>query len=138
MFLFACLFPHIEELRKACKNIECHKKKYENRLVDAVHSNCNPKCSFLKVFFLLIPLFRTKWRVFLRNSEDCLLSKSYQKQPSTGDRRKKCSGNVQQIYRRSPLPICDFNKVALQLYWNHTSGWVISYKFAAHSQNTFS
>ena len=24
----------------------------------------------------------------------------------------------------TPMPKCDFNKVALQLYWNHTSAWV--------------
>ena len=28
--------------------------------------------------------------------------------------RKKCSENVQQIYRRTPMPKCDFNKVAKQ------------------------
>ena len=26
---------------------------------------------------------------------------------------------------------CDFIKVVLQLYWNHTSAWVFSCKFAA-------
>ena len=31
----------------------------------------------------------------------------------------------------------DFNKVALQLYWNHTSAWVFSCKFVAFFQNTF-
>ena len=44
---------------------------------------------------------------------------------------------MQQIYRRAPMPKCDFNKDALQLYWNHTSAWVISCKFAAYFQNTF-
>ena len=29
------------------------------------------------------------------------------------------------------------NKVAKQLYWNHTSAWVFSCKFAAYFQNTF-
>ena len=36
---------------------------------------------------------------------------------------------------------CDFNKVAKQLYWNHTSTWVFSCKFAAyllHSCNRLS
>ena len=33
---------------------------------------------------------------------------------------------------------CDFNKVAKQLYWIHTSVWVFSWKFAAYFQNTFS
>ena len=36
------------------------------------------------------------------------------------------------------MPKCDFNKVALQLYRNHTSAWVFSCKFAAYFQNTFS
>ena len=37
------------------------------------------------------------------------------------------------IYRRTPLPKCDFNKVA-----NLTLAWVFSCKFAAYFQNTFS
>ena len=36
------------------------------------------------------------------------------------------------------MPKCNFNKVALQLYWNHTLAWVFSCKFAAYLQNTFS
>ena len=49
---------------------------------------------------------------------------------------KRCSENMQQIYRRTPMPKCDFNKVALQLYWNRTSPWLFSCKFAAFFQNT--
>ena len=33
------------------------------------------------------------------------------KQPSRGVLRKRCSENMQQIYRRTPMPTCDFNKV---------------------------
>ena len=40
---------------------------------------------------------------------------------------------MQQIYKRTPVPKCD-----LQLYWNRTSGWVFSWKFASYFQNTFS
>ena len=36
---------------------------------------------------------------------------------------------MQQIYRRTPMPKCDFSKVPLQLYWNHTLKWVFSCKF---------
>ena len=63
-----------------------------------------------------------------------------QKQPSRGVLRKKCSQNMQKIYRRTPMPRCDFNKVALQLYWfwNRASAWVFSCKFAAYFQNIFS
>ena len=34
-----------------------------------------------------------------------------QKQPSKGILRKRCSENIQKIYRRTPMPKCDFNKV---------------------------
>ena len=43
---------------------------------------------------------------------------------------------MQQIYRRTTMQKCDFRKVANQLYWNHTSAWVFSCKFAAHLQNS--
>ena len=39
---------------------------------------------------------------------------------------------MQQSYRRTPKPKCDFNKIAKQLYENHTSGWLFSCKFAAY------
>ena len=38
-----------------------------------------------------------------------------QKQPSRGVLRESCFQNMQQIYRRTPIPKCDFNKVAVQL-----------------------
>ena len=61
-----------------------------------------------------------------------------QKQPSRGVLKKTCSENMQQIYRRTPMLKCDFNQFAKQLYWNRTSAWVYSCKFAAYFQNTFS
>ena len=39
-----------------------------------------------------------------------------QKQPSRAVLKKKCSENMQQIYMKTPMPKCDFNKVAKQLY----------------------
>ena len=39
-----------------------------------------------------------------------------QKQPSRGIFMKKCSENMQQVYRTAPIPKCDFNNVTLQLY----------------------
>ena len=39
-----------------------------------------------------------------------------QKQTSRGVRKKRWSENMQQIYKRTPMPKCDFNKVAQQLY----------------------
>ena len=37
-----------------------------------------------------------------------------QKQPTRGVLKKRCSENMQQIYRSTPMPNCDFNKVAIQ------------------------
>ena len=45
-----------------------------------------------------------------------LLFLDFQKQPPRGVPRKRCSKNMQQIYRRTPMPKYDFNKVAKQLY----------------------
>ena len=66
------------------------------------------------------------------------LSDNEQSQPPSGVLSKRCSENMQQMYRRTPLPKCDFNKVAKRLYWNHTLAWVFSCKFAACFENTFS
>ena len=62
----------------------------------------------------------------------------YHDNPSIGVFIKKCSENIQQVYRRTPMPECDFNKVTLQLYRNHTSAWMFSCKLAVYFQNTFS
>ena len=52
--------------------------------------------------------------------------------------QKRCSEYMQQIYRRTPLLKCDFNKVVLHLYWNRTSAWVFFCKFAIYVYRTFS
>ena len=44
------------------------------------------------------------------------VTRELQKQPPKGVLKKRCSEIMQQIYRRRPMPKCDFNKVALQLY----------------------
>ena len=59
-----------------------------------------------------------------------------QKQCSRDVLRKRCYENMQQIYRRTSMLKGDFNNVAKQLYWNHTSASVFSCKFAAYFQNT--
>ena len=43
----------------------------------------------------------------------------FQKQLSGGVLRKRCSDILQQIYRRTSIPKCDFNKVALNLLKSH-------------------
>ena len=84
-----------------------------------------------KKIFLREPLPSWKWIILPLNLGILL------KQPPRGVLKKSCSENKQQIYRRTPMPKCDFNKVTLQIYWNHTSAWVFSCNFAAYFQNTF-
>ena len=45
-----------------------------------------------------------------------------QVQPPGDVLKKRCSENMQQIYRSASMPKCDFNKY-------HTSAWVFSCKF---------
>ena len=45
-----------------------------------------------------------------------ILNSFFQKQPSRGAFKKKGSENMQQIYRRTPMPKCNFNKVVQQFY----------------------
>ena len=42
-----------------------------------------------------------------------------QQQPSTGGLRKRFSENMQQIYRRTPMLKCDFNKVFIEIALPH-------------------
>ena len=44
-----------------------------------------------------------------------LILSDTQKQSSIGVLWKRCSENMQQIYRRTPMTKCDFNQVAKQL-----------------------
>ena len=89
-------------------------------------------------------IFPRIWKynlVLLVNEKNLLFSgivNSSQKQPPRGVFKKRCSENMQQIYRRTPMPKCDFNKVAKQLYWNHTSAWLFSCKISPYFQNNFS
>ena len=67
-----------------------------------------------------------------------LTLKFNQKQPSRDVHIKRISENMQQVYERKPMPKCDFNNVALWLYWDRTSARVFCCQFAAHFQKTFS
>ena len=39
-----------------------------------------------------------------------------QKQPPRGVLKERCSENMQQFYRRTPMLKCDFNKIISQLH----------------------
>ena len=104
-----------------------------------------PKKILMSKFFLngfcnfsVALLCRTTANIYLWNKFHLSSKKSNQKQPSIYVLRKRCSENMQQIYRRTPKLTCGFNKVALQRFWNCTSWWLLFYKFTAYFQNTFS
>ena len=69
--------------------------------------------------------------------KDILNDINFQKQPPRGVLSKRCSETMQQICRRASMPKCDFNKVAMRLYWNQTLAGVLSSKFVAFFPNTF-
>ena len=64
------------------------------------------------------------WLVQLAVTQRCSYEKAFWKYAANLQEQ-----NMQQIYKF---------KVAKQRYWNHTSVWVFSCKFAAYFQNTFS
>ena len=67
-------------------------------------------------------VYKTLYTFILKYiSQGCQPSLAIQKQPYKSLLRKRCSENMQQIYRRTPMPRYNFNKIALQLYWNRTS-----------------
>ena len=62
----------------------------------------------------------------------------WQNQLSIGVFRERCSENMQEIYRKTLVLKCNFNKVAKQFYWNNTLTWAFSCKFTAYFQNILS
>ena len=80
-------------------------------------------CQICKNKYIQSPSLEQLTRAFLailihiqQHSSIILFTKrSIQKQPSRDVFRKRCSENMQQIYRRTPMPKRDFNKVALHI-----------------------
>ena len=84
-----------------------------------------PGCSVVPPLSLGVPLFRERSVFFCSLVFRCSASvpcsvvpcsgvPDFIVCPSRGGIRKRCSENIQQIYRRTAMPKCDFNKVALQ------------------------
>ena len=51
--------------------------------------------------------------------------KNNPKQPPRGVPKEKCSKNMLQIYRRTPMPKCDFNKVSFITATHHLKKVVV-------------
>ena len=78
-----------------------------------------------------------KWTEFTLSFSTLAQWKLSHKQPFRRVLGKMCSENMQQTYRRTPMPKCDFNRAAKQLFWNHTSPANLQYIFRrAFPKNT--
>ena len=63
---------------------------------------------------------RQNFEIFiLKNTFLGLEMPELQKQPPKGLLIKRWSANMQEIYRRTPMPMCDFNKVVTTLLKSH-------------------
>ena len=78
-------------------------------------------CSLRKVSVTMVLLFHFSLQCYFFIS----LVNLIQKQLSIGVLIKRCPENMQRIYRRTPMPKCDFNRVALQLYKNTYEGLLL-------------
>ena len=80
---------------------------------------------------------QSKFRSWLKFHSLAELEKSYtSSRPEVFLKKvfQKYAANLQENIHTE----CDFNNVALELYWNRTLAWVFSCKFAAYFQNIFS
>ena len=108
-----------------------------------VHWGLHPTGEFIAalnsefILDLQVSGFTVSSLVFIYSSEKKFKYTQILKQTSPAVLRKRCSENMQQIYRRTPMAKCSFTKVAKLLYWNHTTTWVFSCRFAAYFQSTF-
>ena len=112
-----------------------HSSWTESAMKPSIHFFNFAKWNFLSNYLEDIEVDLVFKKSKLQTSKQWLFCGYFEKQPFGGVLRKRCSENMQQIYR-TPIPKCDFNKVAKQLYWNRTSIWVFFRKFAAYFQNT--
>ena len=65
--------------------------------------------------FVLFETFVTEINRLI-SSIKSLYRENLQKQSARAVLKKRCSENMQQIYRRAPMLKCDFSKVAKKLY----------------------
>ena len=77
---------------------------------------------FLRTFFFYgnLPVVAS-WSQIYRSSH-----------PKVFLRKQRCSENAQQIYRRTPMPRCDFNKVAKQSHFGMCVLLYISWLLSEH------
>ena len=111
----------IDSRHKRLKNTTDLLLFYEEHLYGFSESDRNVLYMFKGAFWTLPNVYN---EVVYKNTS------RFQKHSSRAVLRKKCSEKMQQIYRRTPMSKCDFNK-------NRTSAWVFSCNVDAFFQNNF-
>ena len=86
----------------------------ENFLIIHVKKFVFSKSAAIQAAALLFPLIADFFQTFFWLLCENDTWKAIQRQPYIGVLIKRCSENKQEIYRRTNVPKCDFNKVALQ------------------------
>ena len=88
------------------------KKRFQHRCLPVIIAKFLRTAFFVEHvwWLLLFGMEKLQHRSLIRLSYDFIID--YQRQPSRGVLRKRCSEKIHQIYRRTPMPKCDFNKVA--------------------------
>ena len=94
----------------------------------------------LHLFFLYISeLWKAKCGlIFVCRTLCNKYQNNLRKQPSWDVLGKRCFENMQQIYRRTPIPKCDFNKVANKLHSGMDVLPYVCYIFSEHLWTTAS
>ena len=100
---------------------------------DQIHSILRICSHLLKKSFMENFIFLCRFYIN-EKQKDCvsLALTDNLKQPPRCVLSKRCSENMQQIYRRTPMPKCDFNKVAEHLFLRITLGGCF-WKMHAHT-----
>ena len=84
--------------------------KFPANLVTFTEKILNGKLHFCAKLFIFLTLVRLHKPEMLDEIELICKYGNIQKQPTRGVLRKKCSENMQQIYRRTPMAKCDLLK----------------------------
>ena len=101
------------------------------KVINAAHGHDEISLRMIKLFGVsIVEILSMIFKIGIDNG--------IQNEPFRGVLTKRCSENIEQIYRRTSMPQWDFNTIAFKLYWNRTSAWLFSCNFAAYFQNAFS